>query len=99
LVVHPAHRGVGAAKLLTDWGIKLADKSGLDAIVVSVPFARPVYEKCGFMYLKDVEIDFSTPDASEKWKEWQAEDMRAFLMVRPGKQMPNSADSAASCMH
>jgi hypothetical protein len=95
MVVHAAHKGVRAAKLFTDWGIKLADKSGLDAIVVSVPFALPVYEKCGFMCVKDVEIDFSTPNASEKWKAWQAEDMRAFLMVRPGKQMPNLADSAA----
>lgn len=94
MVVHPAHRGLGAARLLTDWGVELADKSGLDAIVVSVPYARPVYEKLGFVCVKDIEIDFSIPEMSEKWKEWQAEDMRAFLMVRPGKQMPNSSESA-----
>jgi ribosomal protein S18 acetylase RimI-like enzyme len=94
MVVHPAHRGLGAARLLTDWGVDLADKSGLDAIVVSVPYARPVYEKLGFVCVKDIEIDFSTQEASEKWKGWQAEDTRAFLMVRPGKQMSDSSESA-----
>jgi predicted N-acetyltransferase YhbS len=89
MVVHPAHRGLGVARLLTNWGVELADKSDLDAIVVSVPYARPVYEKLGFVCVKDIELDFSTPEPSEKWKEWQAEDMRAFLMVRPHGQTPN----------
>jgi ribosomal protein S18 acetylase RimI-like enzyme len=66
IVVHPAHRGLGAARLLTDWGVGLADKSGLSVIVVSVPYARPVYEKFGFVCVKDIKIDFSIPEPSKK---------------------------------
>ncbi|KAH7381502.1 hypothetical protein DE146DRAFT_670761 [Phaeosphaeria sp. MPI-PUGE-AT-0046c] len=95
MMVHPAYRGLGVARLLTDWGIKLADESGLDVIVVSVPYARPVYEKLGFVCIKNVVIDFSTSGPNEKWKIWQAEDMRAFLMVRSGKQTSNSSKHAA----
>lgn len=72
----------------------MADKSSVDAIVVSVPYVRPVYEKLGFVCVKNIEIDFSNPEMSEKWKEWEAEDMRAFLMIRPGKQIPYSSKNA-----
>lgn len=69
MVVNLEQRGLGAARLLTDWGIILADESGLDAIVVSVSYARPVYEKLGFVCVKDIDIDFSTPETSENRKE------------------------------
>jgi GNAT superfamily N-acetyltransferase len=85
MVVHPEYRYRGVAKMLVGWGFNQADKRGVETIVVSVPYSRPVYTRMGFKCIKDIEIDFSVPNASKRWKEWQAEDLRAFLMVRPAK--------------
>ena len=86
MIVHPEYRRQGIAKMLTQWGTDLADERGIQTVVVAVPFARPVYEKLGFKLIKEINIDFSVTDASLKWKEWQAEDMRAFLLVRAPHQ-------------
>ena len=86
MIVHPRYRRQGIAKMLTQWGTDLADERGFQAVVVSVPFARPVYESLGFALVQEINIDFSRPNLSSKWKEWQDEDMRAFLLVRPPLQ-------------
>lgn len=88
MIVHPEYRGRGIAKILTRWGTDIADERGFPTVVVAVPYARPVYEKLGFECVQVIETDFTVLDPSEKWKEWEAEDMRAFLMVRPRGEAP-----------
>ena len=87
MVVHPEYRGKGVAKMLTEWGTNVADERGVEAVVISVPYARQVYEKCGFECVEVIDIDFSVPSPSQQWESWLKEDMRAFLMVRSPKTL------------
>lgn len=82
MVVHPGYRGQGVATMLTKWGTDIADQRGVEAVVVAVPYARPVYEKLGFHARQEIKTDFSVSEPSEKWKEWQAENMTGFFMAR-----------------
>ena len=82
IVVHPDYRRQGIARMLTKWGTDIADERGVETVVVTVPFARLVYEKLGFECVEEIKVDFEVQEPSEKWKGWQGEDMRAFLMVR-----------------
>ncbi|KAH8692477.1 hypothetical protein GQ44DRAFT_795037 [Phaeosphaeriaceae sp. PMI808] len=83
MIVHPEHWRQGVARMLTKWGTDIADERCVESVVVAVPYARRIYEKLGFECIEEINSDFSTPNPGEKWKEWQKEDMRAFLMVRP----------------
>lgn len=88
IIVHPEYRGKGIARMLTGWGTDIADERGIPTVVVSVPYARPVYEKLGFECIHEIATQFTVPNPSEKWKEWEAEDIRSFLMVRPSGKAP-----------
>jgi GNAT superfamily N-acetyltransferase len=83
LVVHPDYRRRGIAKLLVDWGVKKADRFGLESCVESVPFAVPVYEKLGFVNADSLLPDVGTENPSEKWKQYAAEDLSVRLVWRP----------------
>lgn len=96
MVVHPEYRGQGVARILTKWGTDIADERAVDTVVVAVPYARPVYEKLGFKCTEEINVDFSVQDPGEKWKEWQQEDMRAFLMVRPPGDATNNNQASSS---
>lgn len=69
--------------MLIEWGTGKASEYGVDTIVVSVPYAVPVYEKCGFGMMEQLNIDFTASNPSETWKKYQAEDLRLFLMWKP----------------
>ncbi|ORY15902.1 hypothetical protein BCR34DRAFT_558260 [Clohesyomyces aquaticus] len=43
IVVDPDQRNQGVAKLMLEWGIKQADELVVETVVVSVPFAVPIY--------------------------------------------------------
>jgi GNAT superfamily N-acetyltransferase len=83
VVTHPAHRRKGAAVLLMQWGIDKADQLGLEACIESVPSARPVYERYGFVVTDVIDVDMTVPDPSERWKELQQLELTAFYMWRP----------------
>lgn len=44
----------------------------MNAIVVSIPFAVPVYDWCGFEVVQEIDVDFSVDEGatvSEQWME------------------------------
>jgi GNAT superfamily N-acetyltransferase len=92
MIVHPDYRRHGVGRMLIEWGTRKADELGVETIVVSVPFAAPVYEKTGFGRIERIDIDFDVAEPSEKWKEYQAEDLRTFLMWRPAGRDYQSGD-------
>ena len=94
MIVHPEYRLHGLGRDLIEWGTHKADELGVETIIVSVPFAAPVYEKTGFGRIEQIDIDFNVFDPSEKWKEYQSEDLRAFLMWRPAGRDFQSSDKA-----
>ncbi|KAK4207917.1 acyl-CoA N-acyltransferase [Rhypophila decipiens] len=94
LVVLPTHRGRGAGKMLTEWGVQMADELGIETCVESVPFAVPFYEKMGYGNVAGLDPEVKVDDAGEEWKEWAAEDLRVFLMWRPaGRDFRGGEDS------
>ncbi|KAF2790301.1 hypothetical protein K505DRAFT_311616 [Melanomma pulvis-pyrius CBS 109.77] len=94
MMVHPDFRAQGAGRLLVDWGTQKASEFGVDTIVMSVPYAVPVYEKCGFGVIEQIDIDFTVPSPSKKWKEYQSEDLRTFLMWKPAGRTFQIGDKA-----
>jgi hypothetical protein len=80
--------------MLVEWGTRKADELGVEAIVVSVPFAVPFYEKVGFGQIEQIDVDFDVAEPSEKWRKYQAEDLRTFLMWRPAGRDYQSGDKA-----
>jgi predicted N-acetyltransferase YhbS len=92
MIVHPEYRYQGIARMLIEWGTNRANELGVETIVVSVPFAVPIYEKTGFGIVKQIDVDFSINNPSEKWKEYQSEDLRTFLMWKPAGRDFQSGD-------
>jgi hypothetical protein len=57
----------------------------MEAVVVSIPFAVPVYERCGFDVLVKIDADVGVGEgktSSEEWKEWEKDNLQTFFMVR-----------------
>ncbi|KAI1357185.1 hypothetical protein F5Y08DRAFT_324827 [Xylaria arbuscula] len=95
LVVHPNHREKGVGALLVHWGNKKADELGLESCVESVPFPVPFYEKLGYGNMDQLNPDVAVENPSEKWKEFEAHDLRVFIMWRPvGHDYRPAADKA-----
>jgi N-acetylglutamate synthase-like GNAT family acetyltransferase len=86
MIVHPDYRLYGVGRMLLGWGTREADELGVETIIVSVPYAAPAYEKCGFGRVEPIDIDFTITTPSEKWTEYQNEDLRAFLMWKPASR-------------
>ena len=63
-MVDPQWQRKGAGTLLTQWGTKMADNLGVDAIVEATAVAVPLYRKNGFELHQD-----STLQLPEKWKD------------------------------
>ncbi|KAF2690658.1 hypothetical protein K458DRAFT_61488 [Lentithecium fluviatile CBS 122367] len=87
LFVHPSHCRHGVGRMLIDWGIKKADELEIEVVVVSVPFAVPVYSRSGFVCDAWIEVDVIVEETSEQWKEWAGEDLRAVLMRKPARRV------------
>jgi len=68
LFTHPDHRNRGAGSLLTEWGARKADESGLEAYVEASVMGKSVYEKHGFVVMSVPELKFENPHPSEEWK-------------------------------
>ncbi|KAI0852433.1 hypothetical protein F5Y00DRAFT_258839 [Daldinia vernicosa] len=83
LAVHPDYRKRGVGRLLTNWGIQKADDMGLECCAESVRFAVPIYERYGFGNVDYLDPDLTTSNPSARWKEYEADDSRVFLMWRP----------------
>ncbi|KAL8791340.1 MAG: hypothetical protein Q9195_005959 [Heterodermia aff. obscurata] len=64
LVTHPSHRRRGAATLLLNWGLHLADLHHLPTYLESTPAALPLYQSHGFIPITPFPIPlhpFGTP--------------------------------------
>ena len=82
--------------MLIEWGTRKADDLGLESCVESVPFALPIYEKCGFGNVDGLVPDMKIESPSDKWKTWAAEDLRVFLCWRPaGRDFEEGKDKDA----
>ena len=57
LAVDPNYQRKGVGSLLVQWGTEKADVMGNEAIVESSVFGRGLYEKHGFVWVKDVVIE------------------------------------------
>lgn len=80
LTIDPAYQRRGVGDALVKWGTKVADDMRVEAVVESSVFGKGLYEKNGYVFVKDVVA--KAPDA--KWKD-RAEGRFAW-MVRPKKQ-------------
>ena len=54
MVTRPSQRGKGAARLLIQWGIERAKKTGASAYLEAGVMGRPIYEKMGFQQVGEV---------------------------------------------
>ena len=58
LVTRPSQRGKGAARLLVEWGIEQAMKTGAPAYLEAGVMGMPIYEKMGFRQVGELmELD------------------------------------------
>lgn len=70
--VDPNHQKKGIGGKLVDWGVQKATEMGVDAVVESSIQGRGLYQKHGFIFVREVEVDagdhFSDhPKASFDW--------------------------------
>ena len=57
LVTHPEHHRRGAGGMLLDWGLRMADERGLECYLESSVMGRPLYQRYGFVPVKDISLD------------------------------------------
>ncbi|KAK5122257.1 hypothetical protein LTR85_004167 [Meristemomyces frigidus] len=79
LTVHPAYQRKGVGDALVRWGTRKADGLGVEAIVESSVLGKGLYEKHGYVFVKDVVM--RAP--GDKWKD-RPEAKFAWL-IRPKK--------------
>jgi predicted N-acetyltransferase YhbS len=76
--VDPKYQKRGAGKLLVQWGTKLADEMGAEAIVEASPAGRYLYEQNGFVFRHEVTLQVP--------EKWEHKPKQSFLwMVRPAR--------------
>ena len=56
LAVDPEYQRKGVGAALVAWGTEKADEMGVEAVVESSAFGKGLYEKNGFVFVKDVEV-------------------------------------------
>jgi hypothetical protein len=69
--------------MLIRWGTEKADQLQLESVIGATPFAREAYEKCGFGCVEVINVDLNVSNPSEKWKQYQGEDLHGYMMWRP----------------
>lgn len=70
LYTDPAYRRRGAATMLMDWGIKKADKLGVECFLTATENAVPFYEQLEFRLVDRTSIN-TNDNPSDGWKELQ----------------------------
>lgn len=103
MIVDPEYKPDASSRLLVQWGAERALELKVDSIIISTPDEVPLYESYGYGKLGDIQTDFNVSDPSEKWKEYQSQDLRMFVMYKPSKRPfkvgdkgPTDAESSKS---
>ena len=61
MVTRPSERGKGAARLLVQWGVERAERTGQPACLEAGVMGRPIYEKMGFRQVGELmELDLGS---------------------------------------
>ncbi|KAI6882387.1 hypothetical protein KC318_g16340 [Hortaea werneckii] len=81
LTIDPKHQRKGIGNALVQWGTRRADELGVEAVVESSVFGKDLYEKNGFVFVRDYHM--VSDDA--RWKDRPPGGQFAWL-VRPKKQ-------------
>ncbi|KAF6806378.1 hypothetical protein CSOJ01_08873 [Colletotrichum sojae] len=55
----PAHQRRGVGRQLMEWGLDEAARAGLPAYLVASPDGYPLYVRCGFVDVEEVQMDFT----------------------------------------
>lgn len=84
---HPDYRRQGVAQKILDWGIKKADELGLEIFLEATPPSKPLFEKQGFVVIKEniTTPETDDPDDAKRWKEMEEKvgPLNFWLMWRP----------------
>ncbi|KAI4150567.1 MAG: hypothetical protein L6R39_002250 [Caloplaca ligustica] len=86
LFVHPEHRRRGAGRQLINWGVREADRLGLEAFIEATDDGKPAYEATGFTYMGTQYWESARRNPSEKWVELERylqTPIHNYLMWRP----------------
>ena len=80
LTIDPKYQRRGVGNELVKWGTNQADELGVDAVVESSVYGKGLYEKHGYVFIKDVQM--RGPDR------WRGRDAGAFAwLVRPKRKL------------
>ena len=64
LATRPEWQRHGAGTKLSKWGIKLAEKHGLDIGLFATPSGRTLYRELGFTEMKQIKVQMKGEDES-----------------------------------
>ncbi|CAI6335512.1 unnamed protein product [Periconia digitata] len=59
LVTHPDHHRKGAGKALLEEGLRRVDEEGLECYLESSVMGRPLYERFGFVAVREISLDLT----------------------------------------
>lgn len=84
LHTHPSHQGRGAGAKLVKWGTDLADKERLQCYLESSPAGYPLFKKCDFEDVTEMEIELNKykSNAYGQYK------YKHIVMIRPPNAPP-----------
>jgi len=74
LATDPKHQRRGAASMLVQWGLDMADAIGGEAYLEATEVGRQVYQKLGFVVLEQYTIPLPP--------KWAAKDQTQVLLMR-----------------
>lgn len=70
--VHPSYRRRGIAQQFLDWGMRKSDEMGIEFFLDATPVGKPLYDKNGFVCVKENVIIPQTDAPDEAWKKTEA---------------------------
>lgn len=86
LFTHPSHRRRGAASLLLNWGMREADRLGLEIFLEATDDGKPCYEAHGFLYMGTNYWEAAKRNPSKEWaalERYLQTPIHTYLMWRP----------------
>lgn len=84
LHTHPSHQGRGAGAQLVKWGTDLADKERLQCYLESSPAGYPLFKKCDFEDVTEMEIELN----KYKDQHYGQYIYKHIVMIRPPNAPP-----------